>query len=375
MVAWVEGTARQVAGKFRVNPNTTEYIGRNFDVPVQQPRDIIRTGSDLYKVAADFDESQNTSPNSSVKEFLRRSDNRGVLLYHERQGLQQGVAHNGYGDNTLSPLKTQSGFVEYINISNVEVSAKLNAFIEEIALRPEVDEIMLDDNFGIVTKFGDKAVDFQTAFSDDPTIRTVADTVTAELSKIKATIDAVNQTRVAQGLSRVELSMSVQPFDMRGNDLDLTFKEGREKIRDGGGVVWDQALLVNGHNVRDWIDKELIDGTINVQIYRGKFEDFKRTYDRFKGDMELAIQADSTLTIPGISISLAQLGGGWARTPDDVEKDVTYIQNNPILGQVPTIVGFDYLKFRNLHSGAVEVSPDETKLQPATNPPSHLGVL
>ncbi|MEO0376514.1 MAG: hypothetical protein AAF329_18200 [Cyanobacteria bacterium P01_A01_bin.17] len=111
----------------------------------------------------------------------------------------------------------QTGNTRYIDISNIGVITILKNAVDEIARRPEVDEIMLDDNFGVISKTSKKVnpvtgeevffleTDYKRLFSDDGSMRFVTEKITDSLKTIKNQIDMVNQNTG----KNVKLSMSV----------------------------------------------------------------------------------------------------------------------------------------------------------------------
>lgn len=297
------------------------------------------------------------------------------------------------------------GEVDYIdlvsrgnNISGNENSAfsLLKEFILEVAnrkvgitgeQRPAVNDIILDDNFGIPLKLKPDAdgklvpdVDYldlaikkyldptkesrqalirqnlgypsNRALTQQDVIRWLRDGLTLRLREIKGELDGINLNRTND--QKVTLSVSVQPFDFENDDLSISNLADRytEQIGRGG---WDDAMKVNLQDVASWFDQGLITGTLNVQIYRFSRPDFQRTYDNWRLAMEKRLRQDINdseflSSLPKFSVSIAVEEGGSKNSLEDIEWQANYVLTNPI--QVSpgdrfnvSVVGFDALDF------------------------------
>jgi uncharacterized lipoprotein YddW (UPF0748 family) len=284
-------------------------------------------------------------------------------------------------------LGTDGSGVAYLDLLDENVFQRLQNFILDVAQRPEVDDIMLDDHFGIhrdvLTKAKEKyttasraawdyyrstydpgvaqSLEFRNFskfanFSDDVTIQWLRNRISGRLSQLKTGLASVE----AQSGKSVSLSVSVNPFDF---------------VYDNPGTATDPAMSINTQDVAAWLEQGLITGVLNVQLYRSSAEALIPQYNKLKDVIAQHLtdkrqQLGNTFNnylnaFPKISISVAQIVNNTALPLANVQAQADYINSNSLIfsGEqyggkniIADVVGFDFHRFENLKNGTVSIN-------------------
>ncbi|UBF30065.1 family 10 glycosylhydrolase (plasmid) [Kovacikia minuta CCNUW1] len=261
---------------------------------------------------------------------------------------------------------------DYIDLLNENVFSRLKEFIVDVAKRPGVDDIMLDDHFGLlydpaggkdyltkaITKYtgeeyGD-LVRIELGLDHNPSesevIQWIRNRLTDRMRELKDELSNISGKKVT-------LSVSVQPFDFIPDSLNKSDRENDSQNR------WDEALRINNQDVARWIKDGLITGTVNVQIYRSSFDGFKEAYDKVKNEIAGHLSSKKNEmsqqefikyldSFPKISISVAAKANKMDVTQEILRRQVNYV--NGTAGSIfklpdetdsrvrASVVGFDY---------------------------------
>ena len=258
--------------------------------------------------------------------------------------------------------------VSFANVLDSRVFNALRDFMVAVAARPDIDEIIVDDHFGINLR----RIDRNVLISLHPELRRLG-SVREQNEWIRDRLaERIQELSNALAGVGAVLSVSVNSFDFETNEsLDSV---NPSQWRDFG--PGEQALRANLQDVATWIERGSVTGQINIQLTPGEngfASEVIGKYSTFVRDARQYIRGlsrEQVRDLPEITVSIYAEGTKWgyfgekeqqsefftaneSTGPQELEKIRKYLFDEPgnlIITRYGRtfrahVVGFDYLDF------------------------------